>query len=183
MFQVLLSKGSSTSHLAKVCTLPVKCSECSSTHHNAAMHPSPFLQNVKASSLPQEDGGEGEERMVVSISCTDICTSCQWSCSCSKICLTNIYPKGAWDKAIKAYMILDDQSKRSLARLELFELFGIKSVPCAYYLRTYSGVMATYGRKAEGYQIESMEVVVCLPSLLKCNEILNNRSEIPTPSC
>lgn len=91
---------------------------------------------------------------------------------------------GAQDKAVKAYVILDDQSNRSLARSDFFELFSIKTNLCSYYLRTCSGVMEVSGRKAEGYQIESMDgkVVICLPSLLECNEILNNRSEIPTPN-
>ncbi|XP_059837241.1 uncharacterized protein LOC132400293 [Hypanus sabinus] len=44
--------------------------------------------------------------------------------------------------------------------------------------------METQGRKAEGIQIESLDgkVVICLPPLLECNEIMNNRAEIPTPS-
>ncbi|XP_072926516.1 uncharacterized protein [Hemitrygon akajei] len=44
--------------------------------------------------------------------------------------------------------------------------------------------METYGRKAVGFQIESLDgkVIICLPPLLGCNEILNNRTEIPTPS-
>lgn len=37
---------------------------------------------------------------------------------------------------------------------------------------------------AEGFQIESLDgsVVIPLPPLIECQEIPNNRSEIPTPS-
>ncbi|XP_059833912.1 uncharacterized protein LOC132398455 isoform X2 [Hypanus sabinus] len=88
------------------------------------------------------------------------------------------------DKAIKAYVILDDQSNCSLVSPEFFKLFNIESEQFPYYLRTCSGNMETQGRKAEGFQLESLDgkVIICLPPLLECNEILNNRTEIPTPS-
>ena len=43
----------------------------------------------------------------------------------------NHCPKGQPDKAIKAYVILDDNSNRSLARSSFFELFNIDCKP--YY--------------------------------------------------
>ncbi|XP_059840843.1 uncharacterized protein LOC132402177 [Hypanus sabinus] len=140
-----------------------------------------------APSPPQQDGGEGEAHSrstVVSTNCTEVCGQAQSSRSCSKICLTKVYPKGAKDKAIKAYVILDDQSNRSLVSPEFFKLFNIESEQFPYYLKTCSGNMETQGRKAEGIQIESLDgkVVICLPPLLECNEIMNNRTEIPTPS-
>ncbi|XP_059802718.1 uncharacterized protein LOC132379125 [Hypanus sabinus] len=178
---------SSTSHFAGECTIAVKCPECDSTNHDGAMHPSPLPQTDNAPSPPQQDGGEGEAHSrttVVSSSCTEVCGQAQSSRSCSKICLTKVYPKGAKDKAIKAYVILDDQSNRSLVSPEFFKLFNIESEQFPYYLRTCSGNVETYGRKAEGFQLESLDgkVVICLPPFLECNEILNNRTEIPTPS-
>ncbi|XP_059825664.1 uncharacterized protein LOC132394036 [Hypanus sabinus] len=140
-----------------------------------------------APSPPQQDGGEGEvhsRTTIVSPNCTEVCGQTQSSRSCSEICLTEVYPKGAKDKAIKAYVILDDQSNRSLVSPEFFKLFNIESERFPYYLKTCSGNMETQGRKAEGIQIESLDgkVVICLPPLLECNEIMNNRAEIPTPS-
>ncbi|XP_072896146.1 uncharacterized protein [Hemitrygon akajei] len=178
---------SSTSHLARECTIAVKCPECNSTNHDGAMHPGPLPRTDNAPSPPQQDGGEGEAHSrttVVSSSCTEVCGQAQSSRSCSKICLTKVYPKGAKDKAIKAYVILDDQSNRSLVSPEFFNLFNIESEQFPYYLRTCSCNMETYERKAEGFQIESLDdkIVICLPPLLECNEILNNRTEIPTPS-
>lgn len=63
----------------------------------------------------------------VTTNCTDVCGPGQWGCSCSKICLAWVYPKGHKDRASKAYVILDDQSNRSLARAEFFELFDFKN--------------------------------------------------------
>ena len=114
------------------------------------MHPGPSLQaNNKAPPPPQENGGEEEVQpqktevdgaegsdTEVNASCTEICSPGQWSRSCSKICLARIYPKGSKDKAIKAYVMMDDQSNRSLARPELFELFGMESETFPYRLRT-----------------------------------------------
>ncbi|XP_059820511.1 uncharacterized protein LOC132391399 isoform X1 [Hypanus sabinus] len=178
---------SSTSHLARECTIAVKCPECGSPDHVEAMHPDLSPQTESAPSPPQQDGGEGEAHsrsIAVSTNCTEVCGQAQSSRSCSKICLTKVYPKGAKDKAIKAYVILDDQSNRSLVSPEFFKLFNIESERFPYYLKTCSGNMKTQGRKAEGIQIESLDgkVVICLPPLLECNEIMNNRAGIPTPS-
>jgi hypothetical protein len=38
------------------------------------------------------------------------------------MCLAKLYPNGSKDMAIKAYVILDDKSNRSLARPEFFKL-------------------------------------------------------------
>ena len=121
---------------------------------------------------------------VVGATCTEVCGPGQWSRSCSKICLAKLYPKGSKDMAIKAYVILDDQSNRSLARPEFFERFSVKSEPFLYHLRTCSGIIETSGKKAEGFEIESLDgtVLISLPPLIECHEIPNNQSEIPTPN-
>lgn len=83
---------SSVSHLTKECKSFVKCPECGSTNHDAAMHPGSSSQVVKAPSLSQEGGGEGENQpnmAVVNTSCTEVCGQGQWGRSCSKICLVN----------------------------------------------------------------------------------------------
>lgn len=99
-------------------------------------------------------------------------------------CLVLVYPKGYKDRAVKAYVILDDQSNCSLAKPEFFELFDIKSEPFSCNLRTCSGVVETWGKTAEGFHIESLDrsVVISLPLLIECQDIPNNRGEIPTPS-
>nr|XP_021331373.1 uncharacterized protein LOC110439581 [Danio rerio] len=178
---------SSISHHAKECKSFVKCFECNSTNHDTAMHPGPSPQVVKSLPPSQEDGGEGEDNSdmtSVNTSCTEVCGPGQWGRSCSKICLVKLYPKGNKDMATKAYVILDDQSNRSLARPEFFELFNLESEQFTYNLRTCSGTVETSGRKAEGFQIESLDgrVLISLPPLIECHEIMNNRFEIPTPN-
>ncbi|KAL4009495.1 hypothetical protein ACER0C_003347 [Sarotherodon galilaeus] len=122
----------------KECKSSIKCSECDSTSHDAVMHPGPPPQTNKAPPPAQENGGEREnshDTVDVTTSCTDVCGPGQWGRSCSKICLAWVYPKGYKDRAVKAYVILDDQSNRSLAKPEFFELFDIKSEPFSYNLR------------------------------------------------
>lgn len=79
------------------------------------------------------------------------------------------------------YAVLDDQSNRSLARSEFYELFNIQSLSTPYSLRTCSGLMDMAGRKAEGFQIEAENggISVSLPPLIECNQIPDNRSENP----
>ncbi|XP_059810171.1 uncharacterized protein LOC132383250 [Hypanus sabinus] len=51
-----------------------------------------------APSPPQQDGGEGEvhsRTTIVSSNCTEVCGQTQSSRSCSKICLTKVYPEEA----------------------------------------------------------------------------------------
>ncbi|XP_059836141.1 myosin-9-like isoform X2 [Hypanus sabinus] len=67
---------SSTSHLARECTIAVKCLECDSPDHVGAMHPDLSPQTDSAPSPPQQDGGEGEAHSrstVVSTNCTEVC--------------------------------------------------------------------------------------------------------------
>ena len=147
----------------------------------------PPLQSPKAPSPSQQDSGEGEAEASyddVNSSCTEVCGKGQWIRSCAKICLTKIYPKDARHKAVNAYVIMDDQSNRSLAKPEFFNLFEIEGKRTPYRLRTCSGLVETSGRRAEGFQVESLDgkVVITLPSLIECSDMPNNRLEIPTPS-
>ena len=48
----------STSHQAKDCSITIKCVECGSERHLAALHPGPPSQTLGSPSSPQEHGGE-----------------------------------------------------------------------------------------------------------------------------
>lgn len=80
-------------------------------------------------------------------------------------------------------IILDDQSNRLLAKSAFFQLFGIFSDFSPYLLKTCAGNNEMTGRKAVGFQTEALNGEVCidLPPLIECNEILSNRSKIPSP--
>lgn len=88
-----------------------------------------------------------------------------------------MYPQGECEKAV------NDQSNRSLVRSDFFELFKINGQPFPYSLRKCAGMVETSGIRAEVFQIESLDgkTRLHLPSLIECNNILNDRSEIPTP--
>lgn len=163
-----------------------KCSECGSEKYSSssALHPGPAPKNQEVASASQHGREEvSTSPTEVEAHCTDVCKGDLSNKSCSKISLVKVYPKDQPEKALKFYVILDEQSNRSLARSEFVDAF--KNGPATVYtLRTCSGVTETMGRKASDYEIESVDgkVILSLPSLLECNNIPDNRAEIPTPS-
>ncbi|XP_038062985.1 uncharacterized protein LOC119733659 [Patiria miniata] len=177
----------SISHLAKECVIPLKCTECNSNHHSTAMHPGPAPWTLKAFTPTPQHGGEEEVAQssppVVNSQCTEVCGEGLSAKSCAKICLVKVYPQDQPESAVEMYAVIDDQSNRSLAKSDFFDQFDIRSSPSPYSLRTCAGVTEMTGRKADGFQIEAVNggVSLPLPPLIECNEILNNRAEIPTP--
>lgn len=169
-----------TTHLARDCKAAIKCKECGSDAHIAALHPGPPPSNLF------DHGGEGEKdtpQPAITSKCTEVCGYGECSRSCSKICLAKVYPEGHPEGAIKLYVILDDQSNRSLARTKFFDLLHVKGENSTYTLRTCAGVTETAGRRATGFIIESLDGVmkVKLPTLIECNNMPDDRAEIPTP--
>ena len=176
----------SSAHLAKNCDSSIKCVECGSGSHTSALHPGPAPWSSEAQIPACQHGGEEENNVgetTVSSSCTQVCGGDLTEKSCAKICLVKVYPAGQREKAIRLYAILDDQSNRSLIRSEFFDLFNIKSHNSPYCLKTCAGVVETEGRRAHGFQVESLDgrIILPLPTLIECNAIPNNRFEIPTP--
>lgn len=178
----------SAGHLARDCNATVKCMECVSDRHHAAMHPGPLPQVFKRfTPPPDKEGGKEEEQggdsTAITSQCTQVCGPGQTARSCSKITLVRVYPHGQNERAANMYVILDDQSNRSLVRSDFFELFNIKGQPFPYTLKTGSRLVKRSGRKAEGFQVESLDgqTSLLLLPLIECDEILNDCSEIPTP--
>lgn len=177
---------SSTSHLAKNCATNVRCTECDDDRHHSVLHPGPAPWSIKTLKPTHEHGGEDEsvgQNVAVTSKCTEVCGGDTTGRSCSKICLVKVFPTGQPDKAVKLYAILDEQSNRSLVRSEFFELFNVKGGRSPYSLRTCAGIAEKSGTSAHGFQIQSLdeEVTLTLPTLIECNQIPNDRSEIPTP--
>ncbi|XP_025752713.1 uncharacterized protein LOC109204590 [Oreochromis niloticus] len=175
----------SFTHLAKDCHKNIQCRECRSENHPTALHPGPAPWISESSVTAREQGGEqGEEAsQAVTAKCTDICGTTVRAKSCSKICLVRVYPAGQREKAVKAYVVLDEQSNKSLARTEFFELFGVTEGTAAYTLKTCSGVMETTGRRANNFIMESLDgkTHIPLPTLIECDMLPDDKSEIPTP--
>lgn len=163
--------------------MSIKCSECESDRHLAALHPGPppWLSD---STPPLQHGGEEGESCGgdVSSKCTKVCGKGFSEKSCSKICLVNVYPAGSPEQSKRIYAIIDEQSNRSLARSEFFDMFNVQGTCALYTLKTCAGVVEATGRRAHGFIIESAddEVSFPLPTLIECNSMPDNRNEIPT---
>ncbi|CAG2217796.1 unnamed protein product [Mytilus edulis] len=118
---------SSTDHKIRDCKEKIVCGECGSDSHPSALH-------LVKQGNPTNNGEENHTPEVSSI-----CT------------------KNQPDKAIMAYIILDDQSNRSLAGPELFSLLHLKGNSSEYKLTSCAGTMNTFGRRATGLIIESLD--------------------------
>ncbi|KAL0149829.1 hypothetical protein M9458_054877 [Cirrhinus mrigala] len=156
---------SSTDHLAKNCTAEIKCTECGSTTHKKVEKKTTVdIQEVKST-------------------CTQVCGEGLSARTYAKICLVSVFPNGCKKESKRMYAILDEQSNRSLARSEFFEIFKISGNSYSYTLKTCAGHTETAGRRASGYTVESVDnkISIHLPTLLECNQIPNVRTEIPTP--
>lgn len=173
----------SATHMAKECPVKLRCIECESEGHCTAMHPdtpqSPTASPVAEPHTEQQHSSSSE----VTSRCTEVCGDGLPARSCAKICLVQVFPRGERERAVKMYAIIDDQSNRSLARHEFFELFGINGSPAPYLMRTCAGTTEMAGRRAVGFQVKGMNSPVCLdlPPLIECDDIMSNRSEIPSP--
>lgn len=182
---------SSTQHLARNCSTDIRCTECESRGHVTALHPGLSTWKSKASLPTSEHCGEEDKADVpdatsnqdVTSACTQVCGEGLSARACAKICLVNVYPTGHREESKRMYAVLDEQSNRSLARSEFFDLFNVSGCSYPYTLKTCAGLKETAGRRASGYTVESADhnLNIPLPTLLECNQLPNNRSEIPTP--
>lgn len=115
-----------------------------------ALHPGPAPWVSKTSPPPTEHGGEREEasEAAVTTSYTEVCGKDFSGKSCSKICLVTVYPAGNRNKGQRMYAMLDDQSNRSLACSEFFDMFRVNSPTLLYTLKTCSSVSKVTGHQA-----------------------------------
>ncbi|KAK5853507.1 hypothetical protein PBY51_014653 [Eleginops maclovinus] len=173
----------STQHMAKDCRVPIKCAECNSERHIAALHPGPPVFNDSAVTEKEESGEPDEDTPAVTSKCTEICGNADSPRSCAKICLVKAYPAGRKEKAVKMYAVLDEQSNKSLAKTEFFNLFGLKASPAPYTLKTCAGTTETSGRRVNNFTLESMDgkLQLPLPTLIECDMVPDDRFEIPSP--
>lgn len=180
----------STKHMAKDCKNTLKCIECESDKHISAMHPgpAPWSFGGQAEHSPEDkQSGEREDFVppIVTSKCTEICGGSPTPRSCSKISLVKVFHADNPSKSHRVYAVLDDQSNRSLVKSEFFNLLDINSSESPYTLKTCSGTVETAGRKVSNIIVESLDgkTKVMLPTLLECNHLPDDRSEIPTPEC
>jgi len=186
--QLLRDKGicfkccRSKEHKARNCPETIKCEICNSTRHCTALH---IILNPRSRSFePRQSNMPHAGETNVNSNCTRVCNR-GLGRSCSKTLLANVHRQGYPQEAVKMYVILDDQSNRTLARSEFFELFSqSNSTEVNYTLSSCSGTFQTSGRTIEeGLVISSLDRSweVELPPVLECNDIPNAPDEIPTP--
>ncbi|XP_075530085.1 uncharacterized protein LOC142563417 [Dermacentor variabilis] len=174
----------STDHFARDCKTVLKCDDCGSERHATALHAGNVNHKSPAAHHDSEDVGRDQDSALeVSSKCTEVCGQSGGGKSCSKICLVKVSHPTQPHNTEKMYAILDDQSNRSLARTEFFDIFGLNGDSSPYTLRTCAGTAEAIGRRASGFLIEDIHgsVKLPLPTLIECNEMPNNRNEIPTP--
>ena len=173
----------SATHMAKDCSVELKSYECESDRHCTAMHPDIHLSPAVSSASELDTEQQNNTPSEVTSKCTEVCEEGLPARSCAKICLVQVFPLGQKECSVKMYAILEDQSNRSLARAEFFQLFGIQGNPSPYLMRTCAGTVEMTERKAVGFQVLAINGEVCLdlPPLIECNEIMSNQSEIPSP--
>lgn len=134
--------------------------------------------------VPLQDGERTRhQNQQVNSKCTQICGGSFSGKSCAKTVLVNVYPKGRQEKAVRMYAILDDQSNRTLARSDFFDLLNVNAKEIEYTLSSCAGIVVSSGRTAHALVVESLDGSsrLELPNILECNEIPNSRDEIPTP--
>lgn len=159
-------------HLAKNCKSKVQCSICNAYSHPTALHPN----------LIQDEGESSASK--VSTSCTQICgTTRSTNRSCAKILKVRVHPKNKPEEVRIVYAIVDDQSNQTLATSTLFDFFHERGPEHNYILVSCAGKKPVFGRQGVGYIVQSMDKTCSfeLPTILECDEIPNNRDEIPTP--
>lgn len=175
----------SVQHMARDCKIDVKCFECGSDKHISALHPGPPPSRLQKHAADKDDGEEqsGDSSPSVISKCTEVCGNVEGSRSCAKILLVKVYPTGEREKAVKMYAVLGEQSNKSLAKSEFFDLFNIQTNPTPYTLRKCSGKIDTSGRRGTNFTLESVNgrLHLPLPPLIECDMVPHDRAEIPSP--
>ncbi|XP_071133064.1 uncharacterized protein [Mytilus edulis] len=180
-------------HLQRSCRENIHCNICKSSNHPTALHIYQQDQNIdpyngsqSVNDCESEKIHEGELNNLshVSAICTKICGNpLSSSKSCAKILPIYVYPKNKTHMAQKVYAIIDDQSTHSLGTSKFFDIFNENAEHINFTLASCSGKVSTMGRVARHYTIEALDhsTSINIPSLIECNDIPNNRDEIPSP--
>lgn len=128
----------------------------------------------------QQHVGDDDNRRTVNIvnKYTDVCGSHIEGKSCAKILPINVTHIDYSSTSLKAYMILDEQSNRTLVRSMLLDYLDIHSTPKEYTLSSCSKKSLKSGRRANGFVLQSLDIKseIRLPEVIECQDIPNNRN-------
>lgn len=127
-----------------------------------------------------ETEGNGEE---LKTTCTAICRNRSGGLSCSKIVLLDVFQEERPDLIFRVYAIIDDQSNASMISPLLADKLGANGPREKFLLSTCSAEKELkYGRCVAGLVMRSVQrEETKLPTLVECDHIPRDKSEIPTP--
>ena len=174
----------SNSHVFATCTASIKCQDCGSTAHTTAMHRNIPAKGAQQSERTEENVEQHGGEKVIDNKCTCLCGDKFVGRSCAKIVLVTVYHKDNPENRMRLYAIIDDQSTATLGKSDLFDFMGVPtSTTESFKLRTCAGHLPTSGRRAAGLVVVSADGSEerNLPDVTECDDIPNERSEIPTP--
>ncbi|CAB4033032.1 PREDICTED: uncharacterized protein LOC107357656 [Paramuricea clavata] len=145
-------------HIANQCKSKVKCGKCSSERHPTLLHKEKWNNDARSKEITSA-------RM--SIGCNADRNVC-----CSKT-----------DRRRRVYTIVDEQSNTSMISPELADGLGISGPKEKYLLSTCSGSKETrFGRRVPGLMVTPVKgKPLELPTLIECDNIPKDKSEIPSP--
>ena len=167
----LCFKCLSSGHQSKDCNASVSCEKCGSSLHHTVLH------MEKRRSVP---GDNGEE---LRATCTAICHTRSGGLSCSTIVLLDVFPEKRPDLTHRVYAVIDDQSNASMILPSLADKLGA-NWPREKFLPSTCGAEKElkYGRRVSGLIAHSIAgEQSMLPTLVECDHIPCDKSEIPTP--
>ena len=152
------------SHIAKDCKAEVRCGKCESDRHPSFLHK------------------EKEQSENISSKCTSICNLIEGGLSCSKVILASIHHQDRPNESHRIYALIDDQSNASMITSDLANKLKIDGPPQKYLLSTCSTNKAVmYGRRVPGLIVNANGKSSKLPTLIECDDIPQEKHEIPTP--
>ncbi|XP_062607729.1 uncharacterized protein LOC134269543 [Saccostrea cucullata] len=194
----------SARHCARDCQVNIQCKTCGRNNHTTALHLDKASsasasvhggEGIRNSFAQPKASGHGKENLpplpkeskdtdsFVTSMCTTFCGDIFQGRSCSKTFLVDVYHHDNPNNVLRVYAIVDDQCNQTLASPELLDTLDTSSIPTKFTLATCSGKTAMYGRNVLGLKVRSIDrtVTLDLPSVLECEDIPNDVSEIPTP--
>ena len=170
----------SSTHIAKDCNAKIKCSQCNSENRPSALYPLDKQFTSKNLSSLSNQGGESTQDK-----CTQVCGDQNFfGRSCSKTVLCSVHSIYNPSKILQVYVMIDDQSNRTLVKPELIELLDLKDEPIQYELTSCTGKSTVSGRQGFNLVIDAIDnsASFTVPTVIECDELPNNRHEIPHPT-
>jgi hypothetical protein len=159
-------------HIRRDCVNNTTCTICGDDKHHTLLHDS-HGEEPEFQSKPKS----------ANTMCTQICANTFQGKSCAKIVLVRVYNQKKPQNAKNVYAIIDDQSNRSLIDSHLVDQLKPKTEVVSFTMNSCNGQSMMQGREVDGLVIESLDKTTKynLQTLLECDQIPNDRDEIPTP--